>query len=96
MDVVCKVQRKGNMNQYGAPEDVVESINLYVTHRIPTGGFLHALLANDLREAFAKADSTNRFKLFEITSYCWNEIPSACWGSYEKVADWLEKGRKAV
>jgi len=78
------------MRDYGAPIDVIESLQRYVNNKIPTGGFLHALLANDLRETFARADGVNIAKIFQIVCYCWNEIPAVCWGSYEKVDEWLK------
>jgi len=78
------------MRDYGAPIDVIESLQRYVNNKIPTGGFLHALLANDLRETFARADGVNITKIFQIVCYCWNEIPAVCWGSYEKVDEWLK------
>ena len=88
--MVCNIQRKGKMNQYGAPEDVVDCLQRYVEHRMPTGGFLEAVLCNDLREACGHADNYNRHKIFEIVSYCWNELPYNCWGSPERVNNWLE------
>jgi hypothetical protein len=84
------IHERRTMNNREAPEDIVETLQRYVTHRVHTGGFLHAVLANDLRESFARADDVNRHCLFEIVSYCYNNIPSKCWGSYEAVDDWLK------
>ena len=77
--------------KYNVPFTVIESLDRYVDHRVPTGGFLNAVLENDLREAFSRADFINRYCLFEIVSYCWNEIPAICWGSYGKVDEWLKR-----
>ena len=68
-----------------------DSLDRYVNGCIPTGDFLRAVLANDLREAFGRADAENIATMFQIVSYCWNEIPGNCWGSYEKVDAWLER-----
>jgi hypothetical protein len=57
----------------------------------PVGGFLTAVLSNDLKEAFMRADDENRADLFEIVGYCYNELPSPCWGSPEKVNAWMER-----
>jgi len=70
--------------------DLIDSLRRYVENGIPTGGFLRAILANDLKEACARADSYNRHSLFYIVEYCCNEIPSNSWGSYEKVDCWIE------
>ena len=40
--------------------------------------------------AFGRADAVNITKIFQIVCYCWNEIPAVCWGSYEKVDEWLK------
>lgn len=69
--------------------DIIESIQRYVDRGIPTGGFLEALLSNDLKETCARADDDNRHTIFHIVAYCYNEIPSGCWGSPKKVEKWL-------
>lgn len=61
----------------------------YIEHGILPGEFLTAVLCNDLREAFAYADDANREQLYEIVRFFWNEAPSACWGSTEKMDKWL-------
>jgi len=66
-------------------------IDRYVNEHTPTGDFLRAVLANDLREAFARADAENMAALHQIVMYCHNEIPGNCWGSYEAVDAWLER-----
>ena len=78
------------MNYSRIRPDVIDSINLYVEHGCDPGGFLTAVLENDLRESFSRADEYNRSTLFEIVSYCWNEIPSESWGSHEKVDAWVK------
>jgi hypothetical protein len=69
--------------------EIKESIDRYVAERVPTGGFLKAVLENDLMEAFGRADEDNRLDLFEICSYIYNNIPNICHGSPEKVKEWL-------
>ena len=76
------------------PEYTKASIDRYAKDRVPTGGFLYAVLTNNLSEAVGRADSANRLHLPAICSYIYNEIPSACWGSPEKVKKWLEPTRK--
>lgn len=66
-----------------------KAIDRYVNDHTPTGGFLQAVLENNLRESFGRADEEAREQLFEIVSYCYNHIPSNCWGSPEKVEAWL-------
>lgn len=69
-----------------------ESIDLYVQHRVPTGGFLRAVLENDLRNAIGSADMDAMDNLKHIVCYLYNEIPSNCWGNKERVEAWLKSG----
>jgi hypothetical protein len=68
---------------------IIDTLERYVSDRCPTGGFLHAVLSNDLTQACAKADMHNQRRLHEIVSYIYNNLPSICWGSPEKVEKWL-------
>lgn len=69
--------------------DVIESIMSYVDDRVSPGDFLEAVLENDLRESFQRADEDNIRSMFEIVQFVYNEIPARCWGSPEKVKEWL-------
>ena len=69
---------------------IKEAIDKYAKEGYPVGGFLTAVLENKLREAFARADVDNLRDMHEIVKYCWWEIPGNCWGSEEKVREWLE------
>lgn len=73
------------------PASTRESLDQYNKHHLPVGGFLSAVLSNDLYGAFARADDGNLAALGEIVCYCYWEIPSQCWGSPEKVRDWLRE-----
>ena len=84
------------MHMSNMSDSVKDSIDLYVKVGCQPGGFLIAVLSNDLREAFARADQENIAAMFEIVKYCWNEIPSECWGSPEKVNDWLTRDWMAI
>lgn len=71
-------------------ERIKETLKRYVEDRCPTGGFLHAVLSNDLTEACARADMYNQVRLVEIVTYIYNDLPGNCWGSPEKVDKWLD------
>jgi hypothetical protein len=72
----------------------LDGIKRYVNDHTPTGSFLHAVLTNNLKEAFSRADDENLNNMFAIVHYCYDHLPSICWGSEEKVAAWIEEGRK--
>lgn len=71
------------------PDHMKDAMKNYLEHGISPGGFLTAVLCNDLKEAVGRADSTNLAALPNIVSYCYNEIPSTSWGSPEKFEAWL-------
>lgn len=73
------------------PQATKETIDNYVTHGWEPGGFVGAVLSNDLCGAFCCADQYNRAAMFDIVSYCYNEIPSEAWGSPGRVYKWLAK-----
>lgn len=66
-------------------EQLSASIARYVHERVPTGGFLHAVLANDLYDAAARADTDNRRNLGEIALFVLHNVPDHARGSHEKV-----------
>lgn len=77
------------INYQTLPLGLHGTMQRYIDQRAPAGSFGTAVLSNNLREACATADDFNRHALFEIVSWLYNEAPSACWGSPEKVQQWL-------
>lgn len=73
------------------PEITRESIDAWAESARPVGGFVQAVLENNLREAFARADRENTAAMHDIVSYRYNEIPGLCWGSPERVAEWPDE-----
>ena len=72
------------------PADTKASIDAYVKDRAPIGGFLYAVLSDDLFEACGRADENNAKCLFGIVRYIWNNAPPECHGSQAKVRAWLK------
>lgn len=71
------------------PAHTKMALNNYVENKYSPGGFLWAVLSNDLFGAVGLADKQNREALSEIVSYVYNYLPSNSWGSEEKVRAWL-------
>ena len=65
----------------------------YIERGDQPGGFLFAVFVNDLVEAFARADEINAAAMPAWAEWLYNEAPSACWGSVEKVRAWQEQRR---
>ena len=79
------------INYSSLPEHMREGMKLYIEQGIEPGGFLTAVLENNLMEAFGQADSINRHRLFDICGFIYNEAPHNCHGSPEIVKAWMEK-----
>ena len=72
------------------PVSTLESLSQYVEHHRRVGGFLEAVLSNDLIGAFARADEPNKAALWAIVSYCQFELePGQCWGSASNYQNWI-------
>jgi hypothetical protein len=70
------------------PDYMLGAIERWIDHGIPPGDFLMAVLCNNLKEAVACADDTNVNLLPAYVSFFYNDAPSQCWGSPEKVLAW--------
>jgi hypothetical protein len=77
------------------PEGLRAGMRRYIEHGILPGGFLQAVLRNDLKEATLRADDTNLLAMRDIVLFMHAEAPSGCWGSREKVEAWA-KARPAA
>ena len=75
------------------PEATKEGIDQYVSHGVPPGSFLRAGLENNLREAYRNADDSNLVAIPAIVNHLYNDVTSMCWGSPDKVAEWIEAKR---
>jgi hypothetical protein len=73
------------------PPNSQGGLERYYKDHIEPGGFLRAVLENDLFEAFGRADEENRVGLFYLCSWIYNNLPSASYGSREAVKLWLAK-----
>ena len=75
---------------YGVPAHTAPGIICYWLEHRPTGGFLRAVLENDLLKAFRKADEDNLRHLKAIVRFVHFNLPVNCWGSPKKVKQWLK------
>lgn len=75
------------------PVDTAGAIERYVAHHIEPGSFLRAVLSNDMRAAFMRADDLNMIAMPSIVSYLYNRTPSNCQGSPERVEAWLASSK---
>jgi len=71
------------------PERMEDGIRRYIDERVRPGDFLQAVISNNLKEAVWRADEENINNLPAYVSYFYNEAPSNCWGSKEKMENWI-------
>ena len=76
------------------PEFTKKCIDDYVNYGVPLGDFLTAVMANDLMEAFIRADDNNTAHMRDIVAYVYNRTPALCHGSYGIVVEWAARKRK--
>lgn len=66
----------------------------YIIYGLPPGGFLIAILENDLKGAVLRADTNNKEYLVEWVTFIINEIPANSQGSPEIVEAWMTSRRE--
>jgi hypothetical protein len=89
VDRSFQIDRESLANS-GIPEYMHGGIIRFYENGIPPGGFLIAVIDNDLREACARADDTNRHRLFEYMAWFYNSAPSGTWGYQGAVNQYLK------
>jgi hypothetical protein len=77
---------------YMLPEHMREAVAWWIgqgePHPSQLGGFLRAVLTNDLMGAFAHADFENRHAMYQWSVFLWNDAPSGCHGSEDNLLAW--------
>lgn len=71
------------------PKHIREGFRLYIEEGEKPGGFISACLENKLVEAYGRADEVNQERMRDIVNFLYNEAPAPCWGSDEKVKNWI-------
>ena len=80
------------MELRGLPGYMVPAVFNYLENRKVPGGFLSAVISNDLHGAISNADDQNRRVIRSWLKLLYNEFPGNAWGSKEKLTLWLEGG----
>ena len=75
----------------GIPEHMVEAVYNYLEYGTPPGGFLTAVLSNDLMDALRRADDKNIESLPAWGRLLYNHIPPGAYGSRKAVEAWIEE-----
>jgi len=83
---------KGRMLRESVPRHIHEGFLNFILYGIEPGSFLRAVLSNDLKESFGRADDTNLRHMFSIVSFTRNGCPAAAQGSETSFLSWIEWG----
>ena len=87
-----KMEGQYTFNNWSIPQRMMDGINRYLDYGVIPGGFLQAVICNDLMEAACRADIENRNNLPAFVAFFYHHTPSGCWGSQEKMLAWHERG----
>lgn len=75
------------------PEHMRGAVTRYIDGGLPhMGGFLRAVMENNLSEAFGRADDINTAAMKNWVVFVHSYAPCGCHGSPERVKDWIERG----
>lgn len=74
------------------PERLRPGLRGYLLDGHPVGGFLTALIENDLMTAAVKADPESLAALPALARFLYNDTPSSCWGSRTHREEWQALG----
>lgn len=78
------------------PDYMFDAVKRYCLHGISPGSFLSAVICNDLKEAFGRADEQNAAAMHGWVRFFYNYTPSGCWGSPENFREWMAYARKDI
>jgi len=63
----------------------------YVIKGIRPGGYLNAVICNNLFQALGQADQHNRHAIGTLATFINSKCPAACFGNPELVQDWIDQ-----
>lgn len=82
-------EAKDKMYDYGIPEYMHGGIVRFYENGIPPGHFLSAVIDNDLKEAFSRADDINSERMKAYVMWFYNCAPGGTWGHAGATEEWI-------
>lgn len=78
-------------DRYEVSEQIKQGLENYLFYGIEPGGFLTAVICNDLSNAVRRGDFHNRKdqSLHSLISFMDHKLPSGCWGSRQAYKEWM-------
>ncbi len=87
-----KIELLEEAEKVGLPEHMHEAIIGFICHGRTVGGFLTAVLSNDLIESAKRADRENLESLHIWAGFIYNHVPSVAWRTPVRVNAWIRLG----
>lgn len=78
-----------DFNYLDIPQHTQDALENYFLRGWSPGGFVTAVLANDLMRACTSCDPQNRESLVDIAKWVHHRAPTGSWGNYATVTAWL-------
>jgi hypothetical protein len=85
----------GRLVASNVPEHLYEGLVEYLAARRPVGGFLTAVLSNDLTTACVRADQLVAPHIRDVVLFLVNYAPANAWGNETHVSNWLNEQNPA-
>lgn len=82
-----------NVTAAALPPRIKRALDDYAANGLRTGDCLYAVLTNDLRLAFARADAEVSRAMPAILTYITSNLPASSWGTVELVEAWIRRPR---
>lgn len=73
----------------GIPKEIQAGIDRFVAEGKADSPLILAIVSNDLIAAAGNGDDSDMKSLPVILRYCSNNIPADCWGTRERVKNWM-------
>ena len=83
-----KANRYLVFNEY-VPEHTQHALENYIIHGLQPGGFVTAVLCNNLIKAASSCDHLNQQYLSDIAKWVFHAAPIGCWGDERTIARWV-------
>lgn len=93
-EVVCESGAVEALAQL--PEHLQEGIRDYIEVGLPLGGFLQAVVQNDLARAVERADPFTSLQLKEVVKFFLHYAPGTCHGSKQAYEEWIKGHEKKI
>jgi hypothetical protein len=84
-------QLEDGLRRCEVPTNLHAGLLRYLRHGVPTGGFLRAVLENDLADAVRRADPWGKTRLHTIVEFLDQYAPGDSYGSPDAVATWVAR-----